>query len=164
VTLRNEEADLISRGDAIVAIARHIEGGQYVISIPPQIALTAMSRIAHLEPFYYLDKGTDEILTATDGDGWVRDSVQMIQDMFGDNRIAAVAVLPVGASGAALAAALNVPEQPPTLVMLSPSHADPDVNFVVDLLLSAIGACNPAHAQYLREAAQAYEERYGTEE
>jgi hypothetical protein len=158
---------LISRGDAIVAIAMSIAADQYVLSIPPSIALSVMESITGLRPKHYLDKGVDEIMVAEDDNvDTASGAMRMYENLFGANTIASVAVLPVGTRPGAVAVALargaTVPvENPPKLILLSPSNDDPNVNVVVDLMLEALKAGAPEHAAYLLDSARAYEERYG---
>ena len=160
----DEDTVLISRGDAVMDIARYIAAEQFVISIPPQIAPAVMDALDPLNPTYYLDKGLDEILVSTDSHHWARGAMEMCVVVFGANRIAVVAVLPIDVPLAKVAKALHhdgpLDDLPP-VVLLSPEHDDPEVNYVVDLLLEALRASNPDWAAYLTDAAKAYEEKYG---
>ena len=159
---------LISRGDAIVAIAMSVEANQYVISIPQQIAASVMDAIQDLHPTHYLDKGAEEVMVV-EGDhaATAIGAMATYQQIFGENSISSVAVLPVGTSAMAVAAALaggsrgGVPEEPPTLILLSPGLEDPDVNYVTDLLMQALKAGSPDSYAYLMEGARAYDEKYG---
>jgi hypothetical protein len=161
---------LISRGDAIVAIAMSIEAGQYVISIPPAIAVSVMESLTELNPTHYLDKGAPEIMVA-DGENAITavGAMGMYQSIFGEQNIASVAVLPPGTPPERVKAAISrgsiAPvEQVPSLILLSqPDAADPEITYVVDLMIEALAASEPEHAAYLKEAAKAYEEKYGDE-
>lgn len=159
---------LISRGDAIVAIAMSIEADQFVISIPPPIAVAVMKVIGNLNPRHYLDKGADDIMVA-EGENieTALDAMHMYQDVFAGNTISSVAVLPLGTMPKAVLAALAegapvVPlDDPPKLILLTPSNDDPEVSLVVELVLEALKAAAPERAAYLLDGAQAYREKYG---
>lgn len=159
---------LISRGDAIVAIAMSVEAGQYVISIPQQIASSVMDAIKDLHPTHYLDKGAEEIMVV-EGDhaATALGAMATYQSIFGENTISSVAVLPVGTTPREVAGALaagsrgGIHEDPPTLILLSPGNEDPEVNYVTDLLMQALKAGSPSSYAYLMEGARAYEEKYG---
>jgi hypothetical protein len=147
-----------------------IEADQYVISIAPSIAASVMEAIAGLDPTHYLDKGADLIMvvsgeTSTAAIG----AISMHEAIFGENTIASVAVLPPGTSAAQVKAAiargsLAPLEDPPQLIMLSPPDPkDPEITRVVDLMIEALEASAPDHAAYLKDAAKAYDEKYGTD-
>ena len=161
---------LISRGDAIVAIAMSVEAGQYVISIPQQIASSVMDAIRELHPTHYLDKGAEEIMVVEgDNAATAIGAMATYQSIFGENTISSVAVLPIGTAPMAVAAALaggargGISDEPPTLILLSPGNEDPDVNYVTDLLMQALKAGSPSSYAYLLEGARAYDEKYGEE-
>lgn len=158
----------MSRGDAIVAIARSVEANQFVISIPPIIATSVIEAIADLDPIHYLDKGVDEIMVVEgENAAAALGAMGMYEQIFGEQTIGSVAVLPVGTTATRVKAVLSrgsalSREDPPTLILLSPpDDTDPEVTYVVDLLVEALKASDPAHAAYLADAAKAYEEKYG---
>lgn len=160
----------MSRGDAVVAIARSIEAKQFIISIPPMIAISVMEAIPSLNPVHYLDKGAEGIMVVEgENAAAALGAMSMYEQIFSENTIGSVAVLPVGTTAARVKAVMsrNSPlfeEDPPKLILLSPpDETDPEITYVVDLLVDALKASEPEHAAYLRDAAKAYDEKYGTE-
>lgn len=160
----------MSRGDAIVAIAMSIEAGQYVISIPPAIAVSVMEALAELVPLHYLDKGVAEIMVVEGENAAAAvGAMGMYESIFGEQGIASVAVLPPGTAAEGVRAvisqgSLEVPEEIPTLILLSrPDIQDPEITYVVDLMIEALAASEPEYAAYLKDAAKAYREKYGTD-